>query len=461
MPQAQYRKHAVVIGASMAGLLAARVLTDHYEQVTLIERDAFPPEGEHRRGVPQGRHTHGLLVSGGRVLERFFPGIRDELIDGGAVLGDIVRDSRWFLEGGCLHKFPSGLHGLLMSRPFLEGKVRRHVMGLPNVQIRQGCDVEGLATTEDQGRVTGIKTPGEIVPADLVVDASGRGSHSPQWLGAMGYAKPPEERVEIAMGYTTRLFHRSSRDLNGDGAVIIPPTPESKRAGAMLAQEGDRWTVTLISYFGNYAPAELEGFIEFARNLPGPFIYEVIRHAEPISEPASARFPASVRRRYEKLDRFPDGFLVFGDAISSFNPMYGQGMSVAALEAVALAETLAQGSSDLARRFFRRAARIVDIPWSIAAGGDLRIPETIGPRNAVVNFINWYIAKLHKAAHHDPVTALAFHKVGNLLAPPLSVMDPRIVARVLWGNLRHGVQPNSSMFSAKDIGQQSANRKPQ
>ena len=436
MPHDQNHKHAIVIGGSMAGLLATRVLSDHFEQVTVIERDAFPPAGEHRRGVPQGRHTHGLLASGKQVLENLFPGISQELIDGGAVRGDLAHDSRWFLEGASLCKFTSDLGGLLLSRPFLEGKVRRHLTSLPNVRTHEGCDVEGLATTIDQRRVTGIKTAGQILTADLVVDATGRGSHSPQWLEAMGFAKPPEERVEIALGYTTRLFRRSLLDLDGDGAALIPPTPETKRAGVMLAQEGDRWTVTLVSYFGNYAPSELEGFIEFARNLPAPFIYDVIRHAEPISEPASARFPASVRRRYEKLDRFPDGFLVFGDAISSFNPMYGQGMSVASLEAVALAETLAQGPSDLARRFFRRAAKVVDIPWSIVVGGDLRIPGTIGPRNAAVNFVNWYMAKLHKAAHHDPVVALAFHKVGNLLTAPPSVMHPRIAARVLWGNLR-------------------------
>jgi len=449
MPEGHDRKHAIVIGGSIAGLLATRVLADHFEQVTLIERDTFPAEGEHRRGVPQSRHTHGLLVSGGQVLDRLFPGIWNELIEGGAVKGDIAGDARWFLEGGCLCKFPSGLHGLLMSRPYLEGKVRRHVMGLTNVRTREGCAVEGLAATDDKQRVTGIKTEGEIVAADLVVDASGRGSHSPQWLGAMGYARPEEQRVEIAMGYTTRLFRRSSLDLDGDGAAIIPPTPEGKQAGAMLAQEGDRWTVTLISYFGNYAPTELEGFIEFARNLPAPYIYEVIRRAEPISEPASARFPASVRRRYEKLDRFPAGFVVFGDAISSFNPMYGQGMSVAALEAVELAATLAESQSDLGRRFFRRAAKVVDIPWNIVVGSDLRIPETIGPRNAGVNFINWYMAKLHKAAHHDAVAALAFYKVGNLLAPPQSVMHPRIAARVLWGNLRQHAQPRVSDNSVR------------
>jgi hypothetical protein len=269
-----------------------------------------------------------------------------------------------------------------------------------------------------------------------VIDATGRGSHSPEWLEAVGYPKPSEERVEIALGYTTRLFRRSPLDLHADGAVVITPTPETKRAGVMLAQEGDRWTVTLVSYFGNYAPTELEGFIEFARSLPAPFIYEVVRLAEPISEPVSARFPASVRRRYEKLDRFPDGFLVFGDAISSFNPMYGQGMSVAALEALALDETLTEGRRELGRRFFPKAARIIDNPWNIVVGGDLRIPETIGPRSASVNFINWYMSKLHKAAHRDPEVALAFHKVGNLLAPPQTVMHPRIVARVLWDSLR-------------------------
>ena len=436
MEASQNRKHAIVIGGSMAGLLATRVLADHFKQVTLVERDAFPPEGEHRRGVPQGRHTHGLLAGGKQVVEQLFPGISQELIDGGAVKGDLANDSRWFVEGACLCKFTCGLGGLLLSRPYLEGRVRHHLLRLPNVRVREGCDVERLATSQDQQRVTGIQAAGEILAADLVVDATGRGSHSPLWLEAMGYTKPREERVEIALGYTTRLFRRSLNDLDGDGAAVIPPTPETKRAGVMLAQEGDRWTVTLVSYFGNYAPTDLEGFIEFARNLPAPFIYDVIRHAEPISEPASARFPASVRRRYEKLDRFPDGYLVFGDAISSFNPMYGQGMSVAALEAMALHETLVEGAADLARRFFRRAAKIVDTPWDIVVGGDLRIPETIGPRNAGVKLINWYMSRLHRAAHHDPVTALAFHKVGNLLASPETVMHPRIVARVLWGNLR-------------------------
>lgn len=163
----------------------------------------------------------------------------------------------------------------------------------------------------------------------------------------------------------------------------------------MVAQEGDKWTVTLIAHFGNYAPADLAGFIEFSRTIPASYIYDVIRHAEPIGDGVTARFPASLRRRYEWMVRFPQGYLVFGDAISSFNPIYGQGMSVSALESLELDSCLAEGDANLATRFFKKAARVVDIPWGIAVGNDLRMPETVGPRSLMVNFINWYMSKLH------------------------------------------------------------------
>jgi len=429
-------ERAIVVGGSMGGLLCARVLADHFHRVTIVERDSFPTSVENRRGVPQGRHTHGLLASGREVLERFFPGISSELIAAGAVRGDLTGQARWFIGGACLTRFTSGMEGLLMSRPFLETAVRRKVLGLPNVSVRESTSVDGLASSADNTRVTGIRMGSETLAADVVVDTTGRGSHSPQWLEGMGYAKADEERVEVALAYTTRWFRRYPQHMGGDVAAVVPPTPEGKRGGVMLAQEDNRWTLTLIGHFGHVAPPELEGFIEYARTLPAPYIHEVIRDAEPIGEPVSARFPASVRRRYERLQRFPEGYLVFGDAISSFNPIYGQGMSAAALESVELSETLAGGTHDLAQRFFRRAAKVVDIPWAVAVGNDLRMKETIGPRNAGVNVINWYLSKLHHAAHRDPVPALAFHRVGNLLAPPPSVLHPRIAWRVLLGNLR-------------------------
>lgn len=442
------RKHAIVMGGSMAGLLAARVLSDHYQQVTLIERDPFPAQPQQRRGVPQGRHTHGLLASGRSVLERFFPGITQALVNSGAHFGDIVADSRWFFEGACLARVPTDLKGLLLTRPMLEGAVRERVLAIPGITRRDNTAVEGLVASERSDRVAGVRAGGQTLAADLVVDATGRGSRTPQWLEAMGYEKPREEAVQIALGYTTRFFRRRTTDLEGDTAVIIPSTPEGKCGGVMLAQEGDRWTVTLFGHFGNYAPEDLPGFIEFARNLPAPYIHQVVQRAEPLGDAATTRFPASIRRRYEKLQRFPAGYLVFGDAMCSFNPIYGQGMSVAALEAVELEKSLGANDCDLAKTFFRRAAKVVDIPWSIAAGNDLRMPEAIGPRTAGVRFVNWYMSKLHKAAHSDPVPALAFHRVGNLLAPPPSVMHPRVAVRVLWRNMRRSTsapQPQEAM----------------
>jgi len=431
------QKHAVVIGGSMAGLLAARVLSDRYQRVTLVERDALGTAIENRRGVPQGRHTHGLLAGGREALEKLFPGISEQLVAAGAIAGDIIGESRWFLEGGYHRRFRSGLDGLLVSRPFLEGMVRERVRALPNVQFRDNQGIGGLIASADKSRVIGVSLSQDKLPADLVVDTSGRGSQSPRWLEGLGYPRPVEERVEVDVHYTTRFFRRRPQDVGGDVAVIIPPAaPSGKRGGVMLAQEFDRWTVTMVSNFSAGAPMDLNGFIEFSRSLPAPDIYELISRAEPIDEPAPYHFPASIRRRYEKLERFPQGYLIMGDALSSFNPIYGQGMSVAAMEAIELETVLAHGQQDLARRFFARASKVIDIPWSIAVGNDLRMPETTGNRSLPVKLINAYMRKLHRAAHHDPEVTLAFHRVGNLLAPPRSVLSPRIAWRVLWQNVR-------------------------
>ena len=437
----------------MGGLLAARVLSDHFEHVSLIERDALPTRAEQRRGVPQGRHTHGLLASGRNVLEKLFPGISETLLKAGAVTADIVRDARWVFEGACLSRPASGLNGLLMTRPLLEAAVRERVLANPKVVRRDELAVEELLFDCEWGRITGVRAGGQALSGGLVVDATGRGSRSPQWLQSLGYEKPVEDVVQVGLGQTTRFFRRKQTDLNGDTAVVIPPTPKGKRGGVMLAQEGDRWTVTLVAHFGNYAPEDLDGFIAFANTLPAPYIHEVVSRNEPLGEAVSGRFPASVRRRYELLQRFPAGYLVFGDAICSFNPRYGQGMSVAALQAVELENALVSWDGDLglAKSFFRRAAKVVEIPWTIAVGNDLRIPETVGRRTASVKFVNWYISKLHKAAHADPVAALAFHKVGNLLAPPPSIMHPRIVVRVLLENLRPNATKTRRLENARSL----------
>jgi 2-polyprenyl-6-methoxyphenol hydroxylase-like FAD-dependent oxidoreductase len=431
---------AVVIGASMGGLLAARVLSERFGRVVVLERDALAADGQPRKGVPQGRHAHGLLARGREILEELFPGLTAELEARGALRGDLGLDTGWW-HAGTLHlPHASGIVGLLVSRPVLEGAVLRRVRALPNVELVERCDVLGL---EGGGPVSGVRflrrAPGaavETLSAELTVDASGRGSRLPAWLARAGWAPPPEEELKVDLGYATRLYRRRPGQLGGRSAVVIAASPEVHRAGVALAMEGERWIVSFGGYAGDHAPLDDRGFTAYASRLPAPELADLLREAEPLSEPFRYRYSASLRRRYERLRRFPEGLLAFGDALCSFNPIYGQGMSVAALEALALRECLARGWAGLAPRFFRRAARIVDIPWSIAAVSDLRFPEVEGRRGPMVRFVNWYLAKLHVAARTDRVVSHAFLRLTNLLAPPASVLRPGIVLRVLRAHLR-------------------------
>jgi 2-polyprenyl-6-methoxyphenol hydroxylase-like FAD-dependent oxidoreductase len=437
-------KRAIVIGASMGGLLAARALADHYGEVTVVERDALPDNHEPRKGVPQGRHTHGLLARGREVLEQLFPGFTDEMVAQGAASGDIVDRVLWFNHGCYLYNAPSKLLGLAISRPMLESGVRRRLQQLPNVRLLERCAVLEPMIDRDRGRVTGVQLQSgggadgtRKMSCDLVVDASGRGSSSPAWLDAWGYPKPREERIKINLGYVTRQYRRLPEHLGGMFGAIIAACQPDWRFGAMLSQEGDRWIVSLGGYLGDHVPMDESGFLDFARSLQKPEIFDVIRDAEPLCPLVSYQFSASLRRRYEELARFPAGFLVFGDALSSFNPVYGQGMTVACLESLALRDCLAAGTQDIAKRFFRAASRLVDIPWQIAGGSDLQHPRVEGVRTAQVRFINWYIGKFYRAAQADAVLANKFVEVANLMRQPVTLLDPRIAFRV-W---KHGRAP--------------------
>jgi 2-polyprenyl-6-methoxyphenol hydroxylase-like FAD-dependent oxidoreductase len=438
-------QHAVVIGASIGGLLAARVLADYYDAVTLVERDTFPTAGESRKGVPQGRHAHGLHARGRVVLEQLFPGFTQEMVAQGGIVLDISREFRWYANGGFHQPTDSGLEGLVVSRPRLEAEVLARVLALPNVHAIQECDVPGVVTSEDQARVSGVRLARhanngneEVLAADLVVDATGRGSRSPAWLAEMGYEKPEEERVRIDLGYTTRLYRRTPDQLAGTRGLAIVGAPPDGRNGVVIAQEDDRWVVTLGGYNGDFAPLDPQGFVEFARRLPTLTIYNMIKDAEPLTDPLPFRTPSNQWRHYERLTRFPEGYLIFGDAICSFNPVYGQGMTVAANEALVLQECLAQGSANLARRFFKGVKPVLDAPWSVAVGNDRQLPHVEGERTRMDQFINWYIGKVHLAAHNDGVLSVAFLRVLNMMAPATSLLHPLMALRVLRGNLGRG-----------------------
>lgn len=437
-------ERAIVIGASVSGLLAARALANHFERVIVVERDVLPPPGQPRKGVPQGRHAHVLLSRGVDLLEAFFPGLTRELVSQGAIAGDLSETVRWFSMGAYTRNFPSGLKSMQASRPLLEGTLYRRLCALPNVTVLQNHDVTGLLTRpsvkDGELRVNGVTAvdraqPGPMemeLEADLVVDAGGRGSRSLAWLESLGYPRPEEEHIKMNLSYTSRVFRRLPEHANGQSPVVILPSFNNRRGGTMLAVEGGRWVVTLAGYLGDAAPADLDGFIEFARSLDAPDCYDILKTAEPLSEASQYKYAASQRRRFEKLTRFPEGLLVCGDAMCSFNPIYGQGMTTAACEAELLDSCLRQGLTGLAPRFFRRASRLLDSPWDIAAGSDLAYPEVEGRRAPAMRMVGLYLDRLLKASRQDTVLNLAFQRVTNLIDPPASLFRPHIVWRVLF-----------------------------
>jgi 2-polyprenyl-6-methoxyphenol hydroxylase-like FAD-dependent oxidoreductase len=428
---------AVVMGASMAGLLAARVLSEFYQQVTVVDRDVLPAIGEHRRGVPQGRHLHGLHPRGAMVLDDLFPGLLARMTEHGAVRGDVTGTGRWQMSGHQFRKADSGLVGMLAGRPFLEGHVCEAVRALPNVTFLPGHDICGLVAVDGR-RVTGVRVAAhggggraESLSADLVVDATGRGSRTPRWLHELGFAPPPEERVEIGLGYVSRVYRLRPGALGTDNVVVTGATAERPRGGVLAALEGDRHIVSLFGIAGDHPPVEPAAFEAFADGLAFPDIAEALGGAEPLTDPVPFRFPASVRRRYERLHRFPERFLVVGDAVCSFNPVYGQGMTVAGLEAVALHRALRRGGTVDARRYFRTIARLVDVPWNVAVGADLALPQVPGRRTAKIRLVNAYLAQLHTAAESDAALATAFLRVVGMLDRPETLLRPDRVLRVL------------------------------
>jgi len=414
----------------MGGLTAAAALAGHFARVTVLDRDVLPAQPQQRRGVPQGRHAHGLQPGGLAALDRLLPGLIDALRAGGAPTGDAAADIGWYLGGGWLARTSADAVGVGLTRPFLEHAVRARVVALPGVTILDGSEVDRLTATADRSRVTGIRlTSGAELPAELVVDASGRNSALPGWLGELGYSAPEEERVHCKMAYLTRRWLLRDGALDGDLLTIIAPAVHPQ-FGVMIRQEDGSHIVTLGGLL-NSAPARTDAaYLEFARNLPDPRIADALVGAQPIGDLQPAHFPYSVRRRYDRLRRFPAGLLATGDAIASFNPMYGQGMTVAALEAEALREQLAAGPLR-ANRFFRTAHRIEDVAWKISASGDLRFPSVQGRRTPDMNVMNRYFDRVLLAARTDPEVARRFLRVSAFVEPPQTLFAPSVLRRVL------------------------------
>jgi 2-polyprenyl-6-methoxyphenol hydroxylase-like FAD-dependent oxidoreductase len=439
-------ERAVVLGAGMAGLLTARVLSDRYQQVIIVERDSVVGVGDARRGVPQGRHAHALLARGQRILEELFPGLQQELTDSGIYSCDLAGNLRWYFNGAPLRQMDSGLLSVSATRPQLEDHVRRRVIGLPNVRLRDKTVVNGLESVDGGSRIVGVHLTGvaddaepELVTADLIVDATGRGSRTPAWLAELGYQRPPEDKVKIDLAYTTRLFKLGSDPYGSDLSINSVARPDNPRGAFFARLDEEVAMLSLTGILGDHPPRDDDGFLEFTKSLDAGEIYETVKASVPLGDAVTFHVPASVRRRYDKLTRFPDGFLVIGDGVCAFNPVYGQGMTVAAMEAVALAEHLDRGPVRPIQ-FFKELKPIVDVPWDISAGGDLAFPGVEGKRTAKVRMGNRYISRLHSAAQRDGRFTKAFFRVAGLVDPPQALMRPSLMFGI-WRTLRGAKTP--------------------
>jgi deazaflavin-dependent oxidoreductase (nitroreductase family) len=441
---------AVVVGASVAGLAAARVLSDHFESVIVLERDELPDISATRPGVPQGAHSHVLVAGGLRDFERLMPGIQADLLAAGGTAIDVGSELYLSRYHRAWPPVPSGTEFVSLSRPMLELILRERVAKLPPVMIRAGSAVTGLTGTADA--VTGVQlTTGEHVAADLVVDCTGRAGRSDRWLTDLGLPVPEQVDIRIGLGYATRLFRRGPGDLPGwKGMIILPTPPKELTVGVAFPIEDDRWLVSLISWHTDDLPGDAASFTAAVRALPDPLIGDMLDRVEPVTDPVTARLRSNHRRLFEKLDRVPAGYVALGDAVASFNPFYGHGMACAVQQAAALGTTLGQhgrASTEMVRDYYQAMAKVVAVPWQMAVDGDFAYPQTAGPRPRGVGARNWFAARLMLASQVIPDLKPTFFGVLQLAAPPEQLMRPRVLRQaLLHGRLPDRRSPVTSFF---------------
>jgi 2-polyprenyl-6-methoxyphenol hydroxylase-like FAD-dependent oxidoreductase len=432
-------KQAVVIGAGMAGLAAAGAVADSFERVTVLERDRLPNQAVPRRGTPQSRHLHALLPGGERALTDLFPHFERDLLDAGSVPLRVLSELRVEIPGvGPLPPRDFGWFFYCASRPLIELVTRRQAERLPNLTVRSGRRVREITATPDGAMVTGVRCESadgrqEILAADLVVDASGRGAPTLALLRSSGRPAPDEIVVGVDLHYTTTTFV-IPRDAPTDwrGIATHPHAPEMSRGGYMLPIEGDRWVLTLTGRLDERPPAEPDGFMDYARRLETQTIYNAIKHAE--REAGFERYanPSSAWRRFDRLSSFPAGLVPIGDSICRFNPIYGQGMSVAAQEARLLKHllkdraTTADPLAGLTLAFFSESLPLVEAPWNMSAVPDLVYPEARGERPADFESSLKYSAALIRTAMRDPAVHRLMTEVHQLLKPPSVLQDPAV-----------------------------------
>lgn len=445
----ELRSKAVVIGASISGLLAARVLADYYESVTVLDRDVLPVTPLHRRGVPQAAHGHVLLARCPQILHELFPGFLHELsVEGVPVWadGDLSRIDLKFgghplVRAGRL-RCPEEYVQYYPSRPLLECRLRQRVQGIPNVTILDRRDVVNLVASADRVRVAGVRVAdrdgGETtLTAELVVDATGRGSRTPVFLENLGYGRPLENELVVRIAYVSQLL-KIPNGMLSIGLVGRVPEPGRPAGFVLVGNENDEWVLTLAAIAGREPPTEYAEILEFVRQFAPVDVHAAVRAAEPVGPVSRYRIPSNRWRRYDKMRRLPHGLVVVGDAICSFNPIYGQGMTMAALDAVVLRDCLRDGHRHLPRRFYHDSAKNIAVAWRTAVGADLALPEVAGPRPTSMRITNTLLDRVMTAAQTDIVVAEQFLRVVGMIDSPARLLQPAVLLRIVKaGGRRH------------------------
>ncbi len=436
-------QQALVVGAGMGGLTAARVLADHFERVLVLERDTLPTHANARTGIPQGKHVHVLLAGGQRTLCDLFPGFEHDLVQTGAVPLRTGLDV-WMERPG-YDPYPQrdlGFISYAQSRPQLELNVRQRALSATNIALRQQCRVQTFTAREDGTVVTGLTYThadgtSETLDADLIVDASGRGALTLGLLESIGHALPEATTIGVDIAYASAVFEipeDASRDWKA--VFTFPQPPQSSGSGLLMPMEGKRWILSLGGRQGEEPPGDVDGFMTYVQQLRTPTIYNAIKHAKPLGDIARFRFPESIYWHYERLETFPRGLLPLGDALCRFNPIYGQGMSVAVQEAQALDQLLSARAADpdplhgLAQAFFAETGVIIETPWATAALPDFIYPDTRGERPADFEQRLQVGIAMSKLAARDPAVHKLVAEVAHLLKPRSVYQDPELTQRL-------------------------------
>lgn len=456
--------HAVIIGGGMAGLFAGRVLAAYMDRVTIIERDHYPDTPANRKGVPQALHLHNMVNQGWSIMEGMYPGLGNELVKAGAVTINWPADLLWLGRTGWSPRFDAGIRTYSCKRQMLEWHIQRRMAKSNKITFLQGYTVTDLLWSADRRSIEGVRvreyspesfqpnSSGTDIPATIVVDASGKLSQTPRWLTEMGYATPREEAVKAYVGYATRYYRLKEGDNGPDWKVLLEQSrpPDLNRAAGMFRVENNEWVLTLVGMGSkNNPPTDEEGFHAFMQSLPSPAVYDFVQTLEPISPIYSYRVPQNRLLHYEELTRWPERFLILGDAVCVFNPVYGHGISVIAQSIVAMEQCLheqfrwpANGNMHgLSRRFQQRLAKVLSDPWMFTVGEDLRYPTTEGgKRDLATQMLHFYIDGVMMYALENPDAHRTLIQVMHLVKPPTAFLRPDILVNALALNMTHSTQ---------------------